>query len=221
MSTVDTTGVLADRALSFADAIADCTALLPDLVDAYGSDPERYAGMVDRVNHLESRCDSHARDLRRLLGGRLDPTFSAFYLVADELVAVLNDADDVASRTERFAKELQVLGPDLSRRERADLREMASLAAEAASVFVTALRAYVQRLDGDGEADVSYSLDRVRSLERDCDLLKYDLLSRAFEDGASAEALVRKDLVTSLDGVANATEDAADGLLGVASLDVD
>jgi uncharacterized protein Yka (UPF0111/DUF47 family) len=64
-----TTDVLAERARSFADAIADCTALLPDLVDAYGADAERYAGLVDRVDHLESRCDSLARDLRRLLGG--------------------------------------------------------------------------------------------------------------------------------------------------------
>ncbi len=213
------TAAVVDRGRSFATGLRDCVAELPAAIDG-SDDPETLAPIVDRVHHLESRCDDLAREIRRLVADGIAPTFAGAYLVADDLVAVVSTSDLVASRAERFLTELAAIGPDLSRAERAALREMAALAAEATTVFSRALEAYLLRVATGEAVDVAYSLDRVRTLERDCDDRKYAFLERTFADGTDPAALVRKDLVTALDGVANAAEDAADELVAVASFDV-
>lgn len=213
------TAAVVDRGRSFATGLRDCVTELPGAIDAT-DDSETLAPTVDRVHHLESRCDALAREIRRLVADGIAPTFAGAYLVADDLVTVVTRSDVVASRAERFLTELAAIGPDLSRTERADLREMAGLAAEATTVFSRALEAYLVRIATGESVDVAYSLDRVRALERDCDDRKHAFLERAFADGIDPAALVRKDLVTALDGVTNAAEDAADELIAVASFDV-
>jgi len=213
------TAAVVDRGRSFATGLRDCVADLPAGIEASDA-PGTLAPIVDRVHHLESRCDELAREIRRLVAAGIAPTFAGAYLVADDLVAVVSHSDVVASRAERFLTQLAAIDPDLSRTERVAFRKMATLAAEATTVFSRALEAYLLRVATGESVDVAYSLDRVRALERDCDDRKYAFLERTFADGTDPAALVRKDLVTALDGVTNAAEDAADELIAVASFDV-
>jgi uncharacterized protein Yka (UPF0111/DUF47 family) len=215
-----TTAAVADRGRAFAAGLRDCVALLPDAVDAV-DDPETLASTVDRADHLESRCDELAREIRRLLSNGLAPSFAGAYLVADDLATVVTRSDAVASRAEAFVAELAAVEPSLTRTERVDLRTMAGLAVEATTVYSRALDAYLLRIATGESVDVDYSLDRVHAIESDCDDRKYAFVDRAFDDRDTAAALVQKDLATSLDDVANAAEDAADELLAVASLDVE
>jgi len=219
----DPTDAIVRRTTAFTDALLECTGLLPDLVDAHGEDPERFAGLVDRIHRIESRCDSLARDLREFVVDRMMPNFTGYYLLADELVAAINDADEIASRAEHFAMELDAMGSVLTAADQERFATIAGVAHEAAQVFAAALEAYVERLgreDGDASVTVTDSLDRIRGFERDCDLLKYEVIDRAFEEGVDLEALATHGLVVSLDSVPNAVEDGADRLATLSSREV-
>jgi uncharacterized protein Yka (UPF0111/DUF47 family) len=221
--TQDPTDAIVRRATAFTDALLECTGLLPDLVDAHGEDPERFAGLIDRIHRIESRCDSLARDLREFVVDRMTPNFTGYYLLADELVAAINDADEIASRAEHAAMELDAMGSVLSEAQRQRFETIAAISHEAAQVFAAALEAYVDRLGregGEGTDNLTDSLDRIRGFERDCDLLKYEVIDRAFEEGVDVEAVATHRLVVSLDSVPNAVEDGADRLATLSSREV-
>jgi uncharacterized protein Yka (UPF0111/DUF47 family) len=119
--------------------------------------------------------------------------------------------------------ELDAMGSVLSEAQRQRFETIAAISHEAAQVFAAALEAYVDRLGregGEGTDNLTDSLDRIRGFERDCDLLKYEVIDRAFEEGVDVEAVATHRLVVSLDSVPNAVEDGADRLATLSSREV-
>jgi len=196
-----------DRMRTFLESVRECVDLLPTLLTQYRRDADAFAETVDRIDAIESRCDSLVRGLRHELvtGEAPDPS-------AGGTLQLLDDADRIVSRAERFAKELAAIRPELPVPVDGTLQDLARTASEATALFVGAVD---EELLGRSGEQLSGRCQRVRTLERECDERKYELLDRLFHDPRVDDPLLLKDLVTTFDEIPNAVEDAADRLLYV------
>jgi uncharacterized protein Yka (UPF0111/DUF47 family) len=99
--------------------------------------------------------------------------------------------------------------------------EMAALVAEATVVLTDATAAYVESLVTPGDPiRVTDAVDTIATLESTCDAHKYDALQSAFRQCKTADALVVRELLLSLDGAMDAVEDAGDHLLSMNSAEL-
>jgi len=194
-----------DRLRTFFDSVRECVELLPTLLSQYRRDDEGFAETVERIDAIESRCDSLVRGLRHEL-----VTTDAADSAAGRTLQLLDDADRIVSRGERFAKELAAIRPELPVAVDGVLLDMARAASEATGLFVDAVDEQLLRRS---ESRISGRCQRIRTLERECDERKYELLDRLFHDPRVDDPLLLKDLVTTFDEIPNAVEDAADRLL--------
>jgi len=194
-----------ERLRSFFESVHECIELLPTLLSQYRRDDEGFAETVERIDAIESRCDSLVRGLRHELV-TTDATGSS----AGRTLQLLDDADRVVSRAERFAKELAAIRPELPVSVDGVLLDMARTAGEATELFVGAVDEELLHRSGNR---VRGRCQRIRTLERECDERKYELLDRLFHDPRVDDPLLLKDLVTTFDEIPNAVEDAADRLL--------
>ncbi|WP_323192007.1 DUF47 family protein [Halostella sp. PRR32] len=209
---------LADTVTEFLSALVDGTDLLRTAAETYGTDPAAFDRAVDRLCRLESRCDELVADIRRSVTDEMPPSFARPYLFSGGLVEVVVAADRVVSTAETVAKELSAMRPDLDDAVLAGLRQMSWHAHDATRHLAAVFEGSVfddpdeTEFEKNSVADVEDTLSAVRRLERDCDATKYDLIRRAFDGGTTAEALAVRELVVTMDEVANAAEDAADDL---------
>ncbi len=196
-----------ERMRTFFESVRECVDLLPTLLTQYRRDADAFDETVDRIDAIESRCDSLVRGLRHELvtGEAPDPS-------AGGTLQLLDDADRIVSRAERFAKELAAISPELPVPADGTLLDLARTASEATALFVGAVD---EELLGRSGEQLSGRCQRVRTLERKCDERKYELLDRLFHDPRVDDPLLLKDLVTTFDEIPNAVEDAADRLLYV------
>ena len=196
-----------DRLRTFFESVRECVDLLPTLLTQYRRDADAFAETVDRIDAIESRCDSLVRGLRHELvtGEAPDPS-------AGGTLQLLDDADRIVSRAERFAKELAAIRPELPVPVDGTLLDLARTTSEATGLFVGAVDEELCSRSGE---QLSGRCQRVRTLERECDERKYELLDRLFHDPRVDDPLLLKDLVTTFDEIPNAVEDAADRLLYV------
>ena len=221
---VTATGATAEEVLSstelYLEQVETCTSHLPDAVDAYGTDPDAFVAAVDRLSAVESECDATLRELRTLVGEALPPNFTEVFLRVEDVSTLYARIDVVPNRAEQFARELGAMDPGLSRETRDSLRGMATLVAEATTVLTDATGAYVEGLVTAGEpVRVRDAVESVAALEGECDGHKYVALRRAFGTLPTAEALVVRQLLLSIDAAMDAAEDAADHLLSMAGAD--
>jgi uncharacterized protein Yka (UPF0111/DUF47 family) len=194
------------------------TSHLPDALDAYGDNRAAFEAAVDRLGTHESECDATLRELRSLVGESLPPNYTDVYLRADDVVRLYARIDEVPNRTESFARELASMRPDLPAEVRDALREMAALVVEATVLLTEATEAYVDQLVSAGDpVRVTGDVERIGTLESDCDGHKYDALSAAFESCETGDALVARELLLTLDDAMDAVEDAAEHLLSMNS----
>lgn len=209
---------LAGTVTEFLSALVDGTDLLRTTTETYGTDSAAFDRAVGRLGRLESRCDELVADVRRSVTNEMPPSFARPYLLAGEVVEVVVAADRVVSTAESVANELSAMRPDLDEAVLAGLRQMSWHVHDATRHLAAVFEACVFDEPNEAEfgknpvADVEDALSAVRRLERDCDATKYDLIRRAFDDGTTAEALAVRELVVTMDEVANAAEDAADHL---------
>lgn len=205
---------------AYLDHVTDATAGLPDALDAYGTDPEAFAVAVQRVAARESACDATLRDLRALVGESTPPNDTELYLRMDEVARLYAAIDEVPNRAERFVRELDAIDPALSEDRRIALREMAALTDEAARKLARLAARFVECLVTDADpVPVVETAEELAELESACDRLKYDVLDAAFDDLPTADALVVRELVLTLDAAMDAVEDASEQLLFVNSTD--
>ena len=192
-------------------AVRECVAVLPATVLRYETD--QFEEYVDLLSDRESTCDDHLRDLRRLCG-RADPNFTDVYLRTGEVMELYATVDAVPNAAERFVRELESTRPTFTPETADDLAEMAALSARVTGVLADAIESYADSLVSDAvPADPGGDIDLIADLESRADARKHRIVTRTFANGPSAEALLVRDLVNSLDATLDAAEDAADHLL--------
>lgn len=212
-----------------ADEVYDCTTTylsqvettvshLPDAVEAYDTDPDAFQAATDRLRTCESECDATLRGLRTLLAESMPPNYTAVYLRVDDVVRLFDRLDAVPNRCERFVDELGAMDPGLRPGTRDHLCQMASLVVEATGIVADATGAYVETLLTEGERiRLVDEVDRVAALESDCDAARTAAMADAFAIQETADALVVRELVLSLEAAMDAVEDTGDRLLSMNS----
>jgi uncharacterized protein Yka (UPF0111/DUF47 family) len=202
----------------FAATTTECAARLPQLVAAYGTDPERFEQVRATTATLVSEVGELALQCRRALGSEMEPAFSRVYLRRADLLELVERYEAVAAATERFAAELDAVGPALSPGVRVGLAQIARMSHDAVAGLERTAVDYVEALAADATPGVETGIERVRSLEAECDAVRGECLRTAFGgETCEGEALVVKDLLDGLDAVPDAAGDAARHLVYVAS----
>lgn len=220
---VTVTGAFADEIRSRTDTylnqVEATTVHLPDIVDAYGDNPDAFVASVDRLNTQESECDATLRELSTLLGESLPPNYTDVYLRADDVVRLYGRIDAVPNRTERFARELASMRPSLTPTSQHAFEAMSELVVEGTIILTDLSAAYVESLVTSGDPIVvAEEVETIVELETSCDDYKYDALKTAFTECETADALVIRELLLALDAAMDAIEDAAEHLLSMQSV---
>ncbi|SNZ13051.1 TIGR00153 family protein [Natronoarchaeum philippinense] len=194
------------RLRAFVESVRECVGQLPTLLSQYRGDDEAFEETVAEIDAIESQCDATVRSLRHSLVSGVDGATNAGTL------QLLDDIDRIVSRTERFAKELAAIRPALPVSVAGTLLDMARATVEATEMLVGAIETRWLQTSPD---DIGGQCQRVRTLERECDERKYELLERLFGDPRVDDPKLLKEFVTAFDEIPNAVEDAADRLLYV------
>jgi hypothetical protein len=210
---VEMTAVVRKRTDSLLGDVGQCVELLPELLDEYGRAPEAFDDTVSTLRERESVCNATARELRLSVGQSVTPASTGLYLMAGDLVSLYTLIEAIANRAETVGTELAAIRPTLPESCRGALVGLAERAIVAIEALSAATRAYVDVLVANGDPSaVVEPIERVRSIESDCDEYRQAALRVAFEDGPSLDALALRTVVYNLDGVVNGIETAADRL---------
>jgi len=127
--------------------------------------------------------------------------------------------DAVVNRAEMFARELASMRPTLTDGVHHALAEMRALVVEGTVILADVAGAYLDSLVTDGDAVlVADDVETIVALESACDAHKYEALQTAFGSCDTADALVVRELLLSLDAAMDAVEDAAEHLLSMQSV---
>ncbi|WP_435194679.1 DUF47 domain-containing protein [Natronomonas sp. EA1] len=212
MARAEQVGPVSEQFSEYLAAVERCVHVLPDAIDAYGHDTERFAAAIRAVSNHEDETVECARKLRATLAGIDGFEAGRVYLMRGELVTYLTALSEIATSAERVLVELDTIEPALGP-IREGLAEMAHVAGVAFETLAAASRSYVRALATVADPpSLGASLDRVRRLETAADDLKDDCLRETFTGGYGPEALVHRELVLGMDAVPNTIEDAADHL---------
>lgn len=210
---VETTVLVRERTESLLTDVGRCVELLSGLLEDYGRSPEAFDDDVLTLREQESACNATARGLRLSVGQSMTAEPTGLYLMAGDLVSLYTLVEAVANRAERVGTELAAIRPAVSEDCLTALLGLAERAIEAFEALAAATRAYVESLVVNGDPnEVVEPVERVRSIESDCDEYRQAALRIAFEDGPTLDALGIRAVVYDLDGVVNGIETAADRL---------
>lgn len=210
---VETTVLVRERTESLLTGVGRCVELLPDLLEDYGRAPEAFDDDVLTLRERESACNATARGLRLAVGQSMTAEPTGLYLMAGDLVSLYTLVESVANRAETVGTELTAIRPALSEDCRTALLGLAERAIEAFEALAAATRAYVEALVVNGDPNgVVEPVERVRSIESDCDEYRQAALRIAFEDGPTLDSLALRAVIYHLDGVVNGIETAVDRL---------
>jgi len=213
-TTTDTFGdAVTEQTEQYFSTVRTCTALLPPALLRYEQN-----GFTDRVAELvtsESNCDEQLRELRTTLG-TAEPNYTDVYLNTGAIMELFVFIDEIPNRAEQFLRELDAMRPPLDESVADALTRMAALVARGTRILTDAVADFVTDLVRSGEpTPVVETIDQVATLESRADDLKYEVITHAFDTYSTAQAVVLRDLVRSLDTAIDAAEDAADQLLYV------
>ncbi|MFB6180146.1 MAG: DUF47 domain-containing protein [Halorientalis sp.] len=208
------------RALTgeYLDAVVDCTAGLPVVIECYERDVMAFHQECQRISGLESDCDDLLGAVRTTVGNSMPPNFTGVYFQPGSVLELFVRVDEVANHAEQFCAELAAMRPALAESERADLVRMADLVVEGIETLATATADLRTALCGPGvETGVQSQVSTITRLESACDATRDKLLADVFADGPTTRALVTRELIVTLDDAMDAIEDAADHLIYVDS----
>jgi uncharacterized protein Yka (UPF0111/DUF47 family) len=203
---------VAEKATAYLTAVEDCLVLLPQALAVY-DDARTFTDTTAELGQQESVCDEHRR---RLCGavGRARPEFSALYLRGAELTELFTMVDAVPDAAETFVRDFDAMSPALAEATARRMQDMAALVCQASELLTRAIETYVRALvTDDSVPPVAGAVERITELESQCDQYRNEIVARAFEQQSTADALVVRELVQSLDAVPDAVEDAADQLV--------
>ncbi|MFB6200420.1 MAG: DUF47 domain-containing protein [Halorhabdus sp.] len=215
---------VADRLLEDTDAyvtsVVTITEEFADTMAVYRQDTSILPDARRRIDALESDCDDHLQNVRRLVGESMPPNYTEAYLRSGELLQLYRVLDAVPNRIEQFVTELAVTSPPLDAETRACFRDMSRRIAVGVDRLSGVVSAYVEGLVTSGDTvHVAPHVDAIASNESDCDAIRDAVIATAFESGVDAEALFVRELVVGLDAVMDAIEDVGDHLLYMNSAD--
>jgi len=210
--TAEYTTDVADKTTTYLTAVEDCLVLLPQALAVY-DDTQAFTDSAVELGERESVCDDYRRQLCGAVG-RARPEFTALYLHGAELTELFTMVDAVPDATESFIQDLDAMSPTLTETTARRLEDIAALVCQANELLTQAIDAYVHALVTDDAAPpIADAIDRITDLESQCDHYRTEIVTQAFDRQATADALVVRELVQSLDAVPNAIEDAADQLM--------
>ena len=210
--TAEYTAGVADKTTTYLTAVEDCLALLPRALAVY-DDAQAFTDATADLGAQESVCDEHRR---RLCGavGRARPEFPALYLRGAELTELFTMVDTVPDAAETFVQDFDAMSPALTDATVRQMQDIAALAYQASELLAQAVETHVRALVTDDSAPpIASAVERITELESQCDQYRDEIVARAFEQQSTADALVVRELVQSLDAVPDAIEDAADQLV--------
>jgi len=210
---------LADRYLDRADFAVGHA---PTALAAYRTDPAAFHADVEQIKGFESECDDLLASLRTTLGSSMRPNFTGLYLQPGCIIDLLSAIDEIVNRVETFLTELAAIGPTLSADAHGDFVRMTDLTVEATSLLATAATSVLDAICSDPTDRSSWpaagtTVAEIGRLESKCDAVRTKLLSDAFADLDTADALVVRELAVALDAAMDAVEDAADHLAYIES----
>jgi uncharacterized protein Yka (UPF0111/DUF47 family) len=191
----------------YVEAVVDCVALLVPALRRYQS-AGTLGDLVSAIDDAESACDRWRRELARTLAS-MPPAFTGGTVTSGQLLQFFHQVDAVANRSERAVAMLDATGPPLDDVPR--LVKLGERTREAAEELAVATVAYVEALPEGDTGAVTDSVERVATLEEECDEIRQTVVRSAFEGDQTAALLVR-EAVLILESVTDAAEDAADTL---------
>ncbi|MFB6079462.1 MAG: DUF47 domain-containing protein [Haloferacaceae archaeon] len=212
-------GELVSRTAAYLDRIEECVSHVPRLLDQY-ADGGPYCETVDRIGDLESDCDEIRRTISALISNAdaadLGIRLTRVHLNTGPTIELYQRLDEVADTAERFAEELAAIEPSRATVCLDLLRRMAERAVEAVSVLDGAVTEYMRVLcDPYRTAALGEEVERIRTIESECDGLRNEVVATAFDGGASTP-LVYREFAVLLDALVDGIEDVTDQLVWIA-----
>jgi len=207
-----------DRAGRYLDQVEAAVTYAPMALETYETDRTAFHRDVREVGRIESECDDLLEECRTLIGSSMRPNFTGVYLRPGSVLDLFVAIDRVVNRIETFLAELAAIEPALSLAARRDLIRMAETTAEATTLLATATGALLESLCTGGDCpDVDAAVTEIGALESRCDRRRTKIVADAFANEATVQALLLRELATTLDAATDAVEDAGDRLSFVAS----
>ncbi len=206
---------------AYLDGISDCVKLLPELLAQYEADGA-YRETLAEIQTVESECDERNRTITALitnadaesvglLNTRINFNESA-------LLEFYKSVDVVANLTERIAQELVMIQPPHDTDCFATLTEMAEQIASMTATLEDVIERFVHSLCNAYESDtLTDEIEAVRGMESRCDELRNDVITTAFRDDETDQALMYREFAILFDELANTMEDLTDQIVIIAS----
>lgn len=193
----------------YLERLGDCIGTVPKVFEGYDGDIE---DEVRRVGEAESDCDALVDEMKRDVMG-VTPQTTGLYIRSESVVRLLRELDGIANSAEEAVRTTHACRPEMPPEVRECLTEVAERSAVATGVLSGCVLRTFESFEEPGTVDVSEETERIRETERRCDRLKDEAVEVAFEELPTGEAVVVKDVASTLDGVPDGVEDAADVLV--------
>lgn len=193
----------------YLERLGDCIGTVPKVFEGYDGDIE---DEVRRVGEAESDCDALVDEMKRDVMG-MTPQTTGLYIRSESVVRLLRELDGIANSAEEAVRTTHACRPEMPPEVRECLTEVAERSAVATGVLSDCVLRTFESFEEPGTVDVSEEAERIRETERRCDRLKDEAVEVAFEELPTGEAVVVKDVASTLDGVPDGVEDAADVLV--------
>ncbi|WP_336001775.1 DUF47 family protein [Halorientalis halophila] len=198
-------------AAAYLDRVADCTGSVRPGIEYYQcDDTEAFCGELERVRRIESECDERLATVRHTIGRSMEPNFTPMYFRPGSVLDLFARTDEAPNHVEAFLGGLAATKPSLSATLAADLVRMGDLIVDAVDVLAAAVSDLFAGPDDRRVDAVHEARDTVADLESRCDTVRRKLVSEAFAEQSTADALVVRGLAVTLDRAMDAVEDAAE-----------
>lgn len=210
---------------AYLDRFIDCVRILPELLDQYENDGP-YRDTVERIQALESECDTMIRDIKALitnagaddmglLNTRINYNQSA-------LIEFYQNVDVVVNLTERIAQELQMMQPPHDTDCYRGLVEMAEEVASMTTTLEDLVERFIHTLaHTQGSDTLTAEIQSIRDAESRCDRIRNDVITTAFSDDSIEQPLMYREFAILFDELANKMEDITDQIVVIASNEPD
>jgi uncharacterized protein Yka (UPF0111/DUF47 family) len=189
----------------YLERLGDCLGTVTKVFEGYDGDIE---DEVRRIGEAESDCDTLVDGIKRELG--VTPQTTGLYIRSESVVRLLRELDGIANSAEEAVRTTHACRPEMPPEVRGCLTEVAERSAVATGVLSDCVLRTLESFEEPGTVDVSEEAERIRETERRCDRLRHEAVEVAFEELPTEEAIVVKDIASTLDGVPDGAEDAAD-----------
>ena len=189
----------------FLDRISEAGLIFRQTVQVYleEGESEEFAAKVERIDKLETRCDSLRRDIETELFERtLIPDLRA------DVLALLEDIDDAMDLYEDNAKRFADEIPDIPEAYHRDFSDLVDAVVECMEAAVLAARAFFRNIEV-----VRDHVHKVSFFETEADHVSARTIRKIFRSDLPLERKMHlRYFVSRIDDIADRAEDMADFL---------